>query len=98
MSDLELIDEHKFIECVYADLPQLPTRVKVNPIMGAFANLTIAGAIGLFVAWLVTLIAPTWFALVCGGSCVVVYCMLWFASTGDSGNFDFDPTDDSGNA
>lgn len=92
--ELEFIDEHKFVELVYADLPPLPTRVKINPIMAALSNLTLAAATGMFVAWLAGMIAPTWFALVCGGSCSIVYCLLWFGSTGDSGNFDFSPKDE----
>ena len=46
---LELIDEHKFVELVYADIPDFKPPVKVRPILRVISNLWIEIAIGVLV-------------------------------------------------
>lgn len=92
--DLELIDNEKWIELEKEFVRSARFRPaaakpppRVNPIGRVVSNLTLAVGIGLFIAWLASLVGvPTWFAFMCGGACSIVYCILWAGSFEDSRN------------
>ena len=79
-------DDETWIALVHSGLPPLQPPVEVNPVVRVVSNLTIAAAIGLAVGFLTHLAVPAWFALMCGGACSIVYCMLWLGSMDDSRN------------
>jgi hypothetical protein len=83
--ELGLIDDHAFIEAVYADLP--PVFSEVNPVVRIVLNLLGIGITGGLVAYFSSLAPiPQWFAIMCGVAWMIVLGLIWLGSALDRRN------------